>query len=100
MITKTPWRTGPLMAVVSVSLGIALGFLEAYTIAFPATHLSELPPIAYPTEYLAAYWLSLAVSYPVTVLAFYAIGKRQASPFRAGRTILTIFGGALLGEIL
>lgn len=77
-----------------------LGFLEAYTIAFPATHLTEPPPTVYSTEYLAAYWLSLAVSYPVTVLVFYVIGKRQTSPFRAGRSILTIFGGALLGETL
>ncbi|HEV2120529.1 MAG TPA: hypothetical protein VGS11_10580 [Candidatus Bathyarchaeia archaeon] len=95
-----PWRTEPLLAVVSVSLGTVLGLLEAYIFAFPITYLTGPPPIVYPTEYLAAYWLSLAVSYPVTVLVFYVIGKRQTSPFRAGRSILTIFGGALLGEIL
>ncbi|HEV2139159.1 MAG TPA: hypothetical protein VGR53_09985 [Nitrososphaerales archaeon] len=89
-----------MLAVASISLGTVLGLLEAYIFAFPITLLTEPLPMGYPTEYLAAHWLSLAVSFPVTVLVFYVIGKRQASPFRAGRSILTIFGGALLGEIL
>jgi hypothetical protein len=75
-----------------------LGFLEAYTIVLPATHV-PITETAYSTEYLIVYWLSLAVSYPATVLVFYAIGRRQTS-FRAGRSILMIYGSALLGEIL
>lgn len=77
-----------------------LGFLGEYSVALAASPIAGNPQLAYSIQHLVVAWLSLAVTYPVTVLVFYSIGKRQTPDLKAGKSILTIFGAALLGEIL
>lgn len=89
-----------LLAVSSASLGIALGLLGDYSFTLQTSGFGLNPPSIYPTLYLVVTWASLALAYPVTVLVFYAIGSRQPSALRVGRSLFVIYGSFLLGEIL
>ncbi|MDV3278142.1 MAG: hypothetical protein LYZ69_06720 [Nitrososphaerales archaeon] len=74
----------------SLLLGAVLGFLGQYEIV---QHL------AYSTH-LAIDWAMLAVTYPLTLLVFYSLGRRHLLPFGVGLSVLAIYGGALLGNAL
>ncbi len=88
------------LAAASAALGAVLGLLEIYSLQLQLPLADQAPFAPYSIQYLVVAWASLAVTYPVTVLLFYFLGKRLSSGFVTGGDLIAIYGGALLGMLV
>jgi hypothetical protein len=94
---------------VELRLGLAaflltgvLGFLAQYIqylgFILPATRIGSPVSLIY-NEIQTLDWVSILVTYPITVVTFYLIGKRSTPKLRTKSVILATLVGALLGEV-
>jgi len=84
------------LALASAILSTLMGILEVYFLL----GVSPVPQSGYSPQTLAVAYASLVLTYPITVVVFYAIGRRRPTGFITVGNLFAIFGGALLGEIL
>jgi len=84
------------LVLASAILSTLMGILDVYFLL----DVSPVPQSGYSPQTLAVAYASLVLTYPITVVVFYAIGRRRPTGFITVGNLFAIFGGALLGEIL
>jgi len=87
-------KTALLLLSLSIGLGAASGLLQEYNLSY------GLPPGGPTTADLVVIWASMAVSYLVTPLAFYLLGRRDLPGFTTTRGLLLVYAGSIIGQVV
>jgi hypothetical protein len=81
-------------------LGLSVGLGIPWGLSLEFGYFFGVPLNGFSTDEFVATWVSWAVQYLVTPLAFYLLGRRDLPNFKTTLGLLTVYAGSLLGEAI